>query len=145
MTRLIGTLILMLGLNYAAVCAQEKKIQPGTNPQAAVTQSAEDVLYGPFAPIILLKDYVEDVSVTEDNIMVKLTPPHRDQIITIRISDAERSQYRYWLNNGKTDFQVKVYRGGKRQGYTYLIRTAAGFIEYWEGNTLFLHLARLQE
>ena len=138
MKRVLG-ILLFCGYSVFSLLAQEN----ATKETAPAKKMEEQ--FGDWIPILMKNNYVEKVTVEGNSIMVKLAPPYREKAIIVRISDGERSQYRYWLNNGKIDFPVKVYRTGEKEGYTYRIHTSANFLEYWDGETLFLHLTKVKE
>ena len=101
---------------------------------------------GPFVPISINSKVVEDVEVDpQQSIALKIRTPYQKQIFTVKISDADMADYRYWINNGRTEFYVQSHQSGEKQGYTDAIRTTTKFIEYWLGKELVLHLIRLDE
>ncbi|MBF0238483.1 MAG: hypothetical protein HQM12_12325 [SAR324 cluster bacterium] len=115
--------------------------QSAENPPQNDDQG-EGPQYGEFVPILLKQEVVEDINIKDNDLMIKIREPYREKDVIVKISDAQLAQYRYWLNNGQTEFPIRTYRGGDRQGYTYRIRTSAAYIEYWIDDELVLHLKR---
>jgi hypothetical protein len=99
--------------------------------------------HGDFSVLEMDRTVVEDVFVRGDDIHVKINSAYWDETFTVKISNENRADYRTWLS-GEEEMIIKVYRSPRenRQGYTYRVNTAAGYIEYWVDGKLVLHLKR---
>jgi len=106
-------------------------------------QAQEQAQFGDFFALEMDKEIVGHVLSEGNDIYVKITKDYWDASFTVRISNANRTDYRTWLD-GASDRRVNVYRSQQtdKQGYTYRINTRAKFVEYWVGDRLVLHLER---
>jgi hypothetical protein len=110
-------------------------------PMGALAQ--EETQYGDFSALTMDEEVVSHVFSEGNDIYVKIHKDYWDADFIVRLSNANRMDYRTWLN-GESDRVVRVYRSQQtdKQGYTYRINTSARFVEYWMGERLVLHLER---
>ena len=110
-----------------------------------IVQAQEQIQFGDFSALQMDKEVVDHVFSEGNDIYVKITEDYWDASFTVRISNANRTDYRTWLD-GALNRQVNVYRSNQKgkQGYTYRINTRAKFVEYWVADRLVLHLERRQ-
>ena len=103
----------------------------------------EETRCGGFSALTMDDEVVSHVFSEGNDIYVKIHKGYWDADFIVRLSNANQTDYRTWLN-GELDRVVKVYRSQQtdKQGYTYRINTTAGFVEYWMGERLVLHLER---
>ena len=108
-------------------------------------QTQEQAQFGAFSALEMDKEVVDHVFNEDNDIFVKITEDYWDASFTVKISNANRTDYRTWLD-GALDRQVNVYRSQQKgkQGYTYRINTRAKFVEFWMADRLVLHLERRQ-
>lgn len=108
-------------------------------------QTQEQTQFGAFSALEMDKEVVDHVFNEGNDIFVKITEDYWDASFTVKISNANRMDYRTWLD-GALDRQVNVYQSQQKgkQGYTYRINTRAKFVEYWMADRLVLHLERQQ-
>lgn len=82
---------------------------------------------------------VSAVRTEGDNIWIKLTKDHLNDVITVRISNKNRDLYRTWFH-GKADLISSGFRGNGT--WSDRVQTKANFVEYWLEDKLVLHLER---
>ncbi|MFT5657172.1 MAG: hypothetical protein ACI9KN_000444 [Gammaproteobacteria bacterium] len=82
---------------------------------------------------------VTAVKTEGDNIWIKLTNGHSEDVITVRISDRNQDRYRSWFH-GSPDLVSSGFRGNGT--WSDRVQTSANFVEYWHEDRLVLHLER---
>src|SRR5207302_2317655 len=112
---------------------------------AAEPASAARPTFGPYEAIVLDKAVLQNVKVdsTDGAIYLMFVPEKRGATVKIRISMAEGSEYRKWANGEE---ELVAQENGTRQpnAWTDQVRTTANYIEYRDGDHLFLHLKKVK-
>jgi len=129
-------LSLMLAGVMPAVFAQQESA-PAAQPAHPIFGNYEAITYD--------YDMLQGVRADPNgDVFIMFKPEKRDAQIYIRISMAEKAQYRKWLNGeDKLVAQENAYR--EPNTWTDRVQTSANYIEYWAGDHLFLHLKKIKE
>lgn len=116
--------------------------QPASPPPAA----ASDVrpVFGPYEAITYNRDYVQGVKVDDKgDIFIMFQPAKRDTQLVLRISQQEGAPYRKWFH-GEIELVAQENAGREPNTWTDRVQTSANFIEYRDGQTIFLHLKKIK-
>lgn len=99
--------------------------------------------FGPYEAIIYDPAMLADVKVDEKGDIFLLLRPDRLQTrVTIRISMQKGAAYRKWFT-GEEVLEAQQNTTGRSPGvWSDRVQTTANFIEYWSGDTCFLHLKK---
>src|SRR5258708_23816304 len=112
---------------------------------AAEPAPAAGPAFGHYEAIVRDKAVLQNVKVVpaDGAIYLMFVPEKRGATVKIKISMAEGSEYRKWAN-GQDDLVAQ--ENGTRQPNTWSdqVRTTANYIEYRDGDHLFLHLKKVK-
>ena len=101
-------------------------------------------MFGPYEAIVFDRDMLQTVKVNADgSIYLMFKPEKRGATVRIRISMAEGAEYRKWFNG---DDELVALENGHREPNTWTdqVQTTANYIEYRDGDHLFLHLKKIK-
>lgn len=112
---------------------------------AAPTPRAEArPTFGVYEAIVMDKAVLQNVKVDPDGaIYLMFQPDKRAAQVRIRISMAEGAEYRKWFT-GSEDLVAQENAHREPHTWTDRVVTTANFIEYREGDRLFLHLKKIK-
>ena len=98
--------------------------------------------FGPYEAIVMDKTMLQNVRVDADGaVYLMFVPEKRGATVKIRISMAEGAEYRKWFNG--EDELVALENGHRApNAWTDQVKTTANYIEYRDGDHLFLHLKK---
>jgi hypothetical protein len=101
--------------------------------------------FGPYEAIVMDKAVLQNVKVdAEGAIYLLFVPEKRGATVKIKISMAEGAEYRKWFNG---EDELVALENGQRQpnAWTDQVKTTANYIEYRDGDKLFLHLKKTKQ
>jgi hypothetical protein len=113
--------------------------EPAPAPKAEVRAT-----FGPYEAIVMDKAVLQNVKVdAEGAIYLMFQPEKRGATVKIRISMAEGSEYRKWFNGEE---ELVALENGHREPNTWTdqVKTSANYVEYRDGDHLFLHLKKIK-
>lgn len=138
--RSIFTLFLLFGPVFAAFGGEQT---PAPAPAAKAEARAT---FGPYEAIVLDKTILQNVKVdpADGAIYLMFVPEKRGATVKIKISMAEGAEYRKWFNGQE---ELVALENGQRQpnAWTDQVKTTANYIEYRDGDKLFLHLKKTKQ
>ncbi len=135
----------LLVISGAILAASAAESTPPVSPAPAPTPKAEDrPVFGPYEAIVFDHDTLQGVKVdAEGAIYLMFKPEKRGATVKIRISMAEGAEYRKWFNG---EDELVALENGHREPDTWTdqVKTSANYIEYRDGDHLFLHLKKIK-
>ena len=99
--------------------------------------------FGPFIPLTLNEEVVEEVFAHQGKILVLLKPEFGAREIRVKASGAESSQYRKW-DDGGLELTLPRELPLEEEGEADWVETTAKYVEYWMDEDLILHLERVR-
>ena len=112
--------------------------------QAPAPKSETRPTFGPYEAIVMDKAVLQNVKVdAEGAIYLMFVPEKRGATVKIRISMAEGAEYRKWFTGEE---ELVAQENGTRAPNTWtdMVKTTANYIEYRDGEHLFLHLKKIK-
>jgi hypothetical protein len=112
---------------------------------AAEPTPAPRATFGPYEAIVMDKTVLQNVKVDADGaIYLMFVPEKRGATVKIKISMAEGAEYRKWSSGEEV---LVALENGQRQSnaWTDQVKTTANYIEYRDGEKLFLHLKKTKQ
>ena len=101
--------------------------------------------FGPYEAIVMDKAVLQNVKVdpADGAIYLMFVPEKRGATVKIRISMAEGAEYRKWFTGEE---ELVAQENGTRAPNTWtdMVKTTANYIEYRDGEHLFLHLKKIK-
>lgn len=113
--------------------------------ESAPAAKPANPIFGNYEAIVFDNDMLQGVRAEPNSdVFIMFKPEKRESQIYIRISMAEKAQYRKWFNGeDKLVAQENAYR--EPNTWTDRVNTTANYIEYWAGDHLFLHLKKIKD
>lgn len=109
----------------------------------AETTAAKPV-FGPYEAIAYDRAYLQGVRTDEaGNVFLMFQPDKRGTQLVVRISMQKGAPYRPWFT-GDIDLVAQENVGREPNTWTDRIQTTANYIEYRDGQNIFLHLKKIK-
>lgn len=102
-------------------------------------------VFGPYEAIVYDATMLQGVRVDPNrDIFLMFQPEKRDAQVRIRISMAPGAQYRKWFT-GDEELVAQENAFRAPNTWTDRVQTTANYIEYRDGDRLFLHLKKIED
>lgn len=120
-------------------------LSPLAAPALLAETAAETApVFGPYEAIIYDRETLQGVRTDDQgNVWIMFQPAHRGTQLVLRISMQPGAPYRKWFT-GEIDLVAQENVGREPNSWTDRVQTTANYIEYRDGERIFLHLRKIK-